>query len=69
MLPIAFESASEAARASVRSHAPSVQKRSGVPVNAGSPEFQFATIEVIPAPAGAALLGLGGLVAARRRRD
>ncbi|MBN8598618.1 MAG: LPXTG cell wall anchor domain-containing protein [Planctomycetes bacterium] len=40
-----------------------------MPVNAGSPEFQFATIEVIPAPAGAALLGLGGLVAARRRRD
>lgn len=46
-----------------------ISKQSGVPVNAGSPEFQFATIEVIPAPAGAALLGLGGLVAARRRRD
>lgn len=45
-----------------------ISKQTGVPVNAGSPEFQFATIEVIPAPSAAALLGLGGLVASRRRR-
>ncbi|MBL8888293.1 MAG: hypothetical protein JNK16_16670 [Phycisphaerales bacterium] len=45
-----------------------ISKQSGVPVNAGSPEFQFATIEVIPAPGAAALLGLGGLAFARRRR-
>lgn len=45
-----------------------ISKQSGVPINAGSAEFQFATIEVIPAPGAAALLGLGGLVVARRRR-
>ncbi|MBX3390112.1 MAG: hypothetical protein KF691_11755 [Phycisphaeraceae bacterium] len=45
-----------------------ISKQSGVPSNAGSPEFLFATIDVIPAPSAAALLGLGGLVAARRRR-
>lgn len=45
-----------------------ISKQSGAPVNAGSPEFQFATIEVIPAPSAAALLGLGGLAAMRRRR-
>jgi len=45
-----------------------ISKQSGVPINAGSPDFQFATIEVVPAPGAAALLGLGGLVVARRRR-
>ncbi|MGH7243539.1 MAG: hypothetical protein ACREJD_09005 [Phycisphaerales bacterium] len=45
-----------------------VNKQSGVPSNAGSAEFQFATIEVIPAPGAAALLGLGGVAFARRRR-
>lgn len=43
-------------------------QQTAAPNNAGSPDFQFATIEVIPAPAATALLGLGGLVAARRRR-
>lgn len=45
-----------------------VSKQSAAPSNAGSAQFLFATIEVVPAPGAAALLGLGGLVAARRRR-
>ncbi|MBS0187686.1 MAG: hypothetical protein JSS51_06425 [Planctomycetes bacterium] len=45
-----------------------IAKQSGAPDNAGAPEMLFATINVVPAPAATALLGLGGLVATRRRR-
>lgn len=45
-----------------------VSKQSGAPINAGAAEMLFATINVVPAPAATALLGLGGLVATRRRR-
>ncbi|MBX3379802.1 MAG: PEP-CTERM sorting domain-containing protein [Phycisphaeraceae bacterium] len=46
-----------------------VNKQSGAPQSGGpGREDMIATIRVVPAPGSLALLGLGGLVAARRRR-
>ena len=46
-----------------------VNKQSGAPQTSGPGRLdQIASINVVPAPASLALVGLGGLVAARRRR-
>lgn len=47
-----------------------VNKQSGAPQAGGPGRIDMnATIEIIPAPASLAIVGLGGFVAARRRRD